>query len=101
VTKGFIAIDGTSLTVCEVNQVEKWFTFMLVQFTQHHVIIPHKEIGDEVNLEVDAMGKYVEKSLAAVMSKINEMDEKLKNVLERLDALDGQNSSSSKRTKNE
>lgn len=31
VEKGFIAVDGTSLTVCDVNTEESWFNFMLVQ----------------------------------------------------------------------
>lgn len=34
VPKGFIAVDGTSLTVCEVDNEERWFTFMLVAYTQ-------------------------------------------------------------------
>lgn len=34
VPKGFIAVDGTSLTVCEVDNEESWFTFMLVAYTQ-------------------------------------------------------------------
>lgn len=34
VPKGFIAVDGTSLTVCEVNTEESWFSFMLVAYTQ-------------------------------------------------------------------
>ena len=34
VPKGFIAVDGTSLTVCEVNYTEGWFNFMLVAYTQ-------------------------------------------------------------------
>lgn len=34
VPKGFIAVDGTSLTVCEVDNEECWFTFMLVAYTQ-------------------------------------------------------------------
>lgn len=37
VPKGFIAVDGTSLTVCEVNTEECWFTFMLVAYTQVHI----------------------------------------------------------------
>jgi riboflavin synthase len=48
VPKGFIAIDGTSLTVCEVNHAEGWFTFMLVAYTQQHIIIPTKQVGDKV-----------------------------------------------------
>lgn len=34
VPKGFIAVDGTSLTVCEVDNEDCWFTFMLVAYTQ-------------------------------------------------------------------
>ena len=34
VPKGFISVDGTSLTVCEVNYEECWFSFMLVAYTQ-------------------------------------------------------------------
>jgi len=52
VPKGFIAVDGTSLTICDVNQNENWFTFMLVSHTQQKVIIPKKSIGDFVNIEV-------------------------------------------------
>jgi len=37
VPKGFIAVDGASLTVCDVNQAESWFTFMLVSYTQAKV----------------------------------------------------------------
>jgi len=61
VNKGYIAVDGTSLTLCNVE--DKTFEFMLVPFTQDHVIIPKKQVGDRVNLEVDIMGKYVEKFL--------------------------------------
>ncbi|KAJ1965936.1 Riboflavin synthase alpha chain [Dimargaris xerosporica] len=61
VPKGYIAVDGTSLTVCEVNDVEGWFSLMLVAYTQSHVILPQKAVGDEVNLEVDMLGKYVER----------------------------------------
>lgn len=55
VPKGFIAIDGTSLTVCEVDTEDNWFTFMLVEYTQKKIIIPAKEIGCLVNLEVDVL----------------------------------------------
>ena len=61
VPKGFIAIDGTSLTVCDVDHVAGTFNFMLIAFTQQKVIIPLKAVGDEVNLEVDVISKYVER----------------------------------------
>lgn len=70
VPKGFIAIDGTSLTVCEVNAAEGWFDFMLVAYTQQHIIIPTKEVGDKVNIEVDVTAKYVEKSMAALVERV-------------------------------
>ncbi len=63
VTKGYIAVDGTSLTVVDV--FEDAFTFMLVAYTQQHIIIPQKKVGDRVNLEVDILGKYIEKFVAA------------------------------------
>ena len=37
VPKGYIAVDGTSLTVCEVNRAEGWFNLMLIQHTQQCV----------------------------------------------------------------
>ncbi len=39
-------MDGTSLTVCEVNRQEGWFNLMLIAYTQKHIIIPHKAVGD-------------------------------------------------------
>ncbi len=62
VPKGFIAVDGTSLTVVDVNETS--FTFMLVAYTQEHIVIPSKKVGEHVNLEVDILGKYVERILA-------------------------------------
>ncbi|RIB19795.1 alpha subunit of riboflavin synthase [Gigaspora rosea] len=61
IPKGYICLDGTSLTVCEVNDAENWFNIMLVAYTQSHIIIPLKKVGDKVNIEVDMLGKYVEK----------------------------------------
>ena len=77
VYKGFIAVDGTSLTVCEVNFVESWFTFMLVSHTQSHIIIPHKDIGDEVNIEIDVMGKFVAQATANLTSRVQALEEQL------------------------
>lgn len=63
VPKGFITVDGTSLTVVSVYEEEKCFDFMLVAYTQQKVVIPLKKEGDKVNLEVDILGKYIEKLL--------------------------------------
>lgn len=65
VSKGFIAVDGTSLTVVDVFDDEECFNFMLVAYTQQNVVIPLKKVGQKVNLEVDILGKYVERLLSS------------------------------------
>ena len=67
VYKGFIALDGTSLTVTRVNDAEGWFEVMLIVYTQSRVVIADKKAGDSVNIEVDMMAKYAQKSLAGIL----------------------------------
>jgi riboflavin synthase len=62
VAKGYIAVDGTSLTVISV--LPDRFTFMLVAYTQQHIVLPGKPLGARVNLEVDILAKYAERFLA-------------------------------------
>jgi riboflavin synthase len=59
VPKGYIAVDGVSLTVVDV--FTDAFTFMLVDYTQPRITLPRKPVDSRVNLEVDILGKYVEK----------------------------------------
>lgn len=61
VQKGYITLDGTSLTVVDVY--ESSFTVQLVAYTQTEIILPMKKVGDLINVEVDVLGKYVEKML--------------------------------------
>jgi len=58
VHKGFIAIDGISLTIAELDDFS--FTISLVDFTLGNTILGEKTPGDVVNLEVDILAKYVE-----------------------------------------
>jgi riboflavin synthase len=76
VPKGYVAVDGTSLTVCEVNTLEHWFTFMLVEYTQKHIVVPLKSDDGTgiVNLEVDVLGKYVERSMASVLERLGKIE---------------------------
>lgn len=68
VEKGYIAIDGTSLTVVQVDPAACWFSVMLIAHTQQAIILPTVPIGGQVNLEVDVMAKYLHNSsLAAGM----------------------------------
>ncbi|WP_298406364.1 riboflavin synthase [uncultured Chloroflexus sp.] len=70
VPKGYIAVDGTSLTVVDV--LPDAFTFMLVAYTQQHITLPRKPVGSRVNLEVDVLAKYVEKFLGEAPYAIRE-----------------------------
>jgi len=84
VPKGFIAIDGTSLTVCDVYPESNEFTFMLVEYTQKKIIIPSKNVGELVNLEVDVLGKYSESALAAVLPRIVALEEQVASLEQEL-----------------
>ncbi|CAB9523890.1 Riboflavin synthase [Seminavis robusta] len=74
IPKGFVAIDGTSLTISEVDKEESWFTFMLVDFTQKKIVLPDKDIGDPVNIEVDVLGKYSDNAMKAILPRIEELE---------------------------
>jgi len=64
VPKGFIAVDGTSLTVVDVDRTANTFTIALIVHTQDAVILAHLPLGSRVNLEVDVVAKYVESLIA-------------------------------------
>jgi len=74
VPKGYIAVDGTSLTVCKVNQQEGWFNLMLVAHTQTKIVLPHRAVGDRVNLEVDVLGKYAEAGLTELRQRVADLE---------------------------
>jgi riboflavin synthase len=63
IEKGSIAIDGVSLTVntCQGNS----FTVNIIPHTAQKTTLANLRVGDQVNLETDIIGKYVEKLLGA------------------------------------
>jgi riboflavin synthase len=94
VEKGYVTLDGASLTVTQVKDgLEGWWEVMLIAYTQERVVTAAKKPGEEVNVEVDMVGKYVEKSVAgyfegksggefAILEKMvsNIVDQKLKSL---------------------
>jgi riboflavin synthase len=78
VPKGFIAIDGTSLTVVDANPATSTFTFMLIEYTQKKIVVPAKLKGDRVNIEVDVLAKYSEAALAPVLPRLDALEAKVK-----------------------
>jgi riboflavin synthase len=61
VTKGFIAVDGISLTIVDVDRES--FTVSLVTYTLEHTILGRVKAGYKANLEADILAKYVAKAL--------------------------------------
>jgi riboflavin synthase len=59
VEKGFIAVDGASLTV--VNCDSKGFLVTIIPYTRDNTVFGSRRVGESVNLEADIIAKYVEK----------------------------------------
>lgn len=67
VTKGSVALDGVSLTVAEKD--ENYISIALIPTTISGTTLKEMTIGDQVNLEVDVIGRYVESLLMAGKTK--------------------------------
>jgi len=57
VEKGFIAVDGVSLTI--VSKDTSSFGVSVVDYTRKYTNLGSRRLGDTVNLEVDIIAKYV------------------------------------------
>ena len=68
IPKGYIAIDGTSLTITQVDDKRRTLGVMLIKHTQEKITLSRKPVGSKVNIEVDMVGKFVEKSVSAALS---------------------------------
>ncbi|KAF8808120.1 Lumazine-binding protein [Phlegmacium glaucopus] len=82
IPKGYVAIDGTSLTITGVDDSERKFGVMLIKHTQEKITLSKKEVGSKVNIEVDMVGKYVEKSVVAALG--GKGNEGLKALIEKV-----------------
>lgn len=72
VKKGSIAIDGISLTVNEIQGDEIQLT--LIPYTIEKTTLLDKRVGDQVNIETDILGKYVEKLLSQGVKRSEKLD---------------------------
>ena len=59
VDKGFIAVDGVSLTIVDFDDFS--FVVSLVAYTRGYTTLGRRKPGDIVNLETDIIAKYVER----------------------------------------
>jgi riboflavin synthase len=62
IAKGFIAINGISLTV--VNSLPDRFSISLIPYTREHTNLGQVQVGTILNLETDIVGRYILQSSA-------------------------------------
>lgn len=75
VKKGYVTLDGASLTVTTVDDAQGWWEVMLVAYTQEKIVMGSKQAGDDVNVEVDMLGKYVDKSVQAYFDGLRSQEQ--------------------------
>jgi riboflavin synthase len=76
VEKGSIAVDGISLTIVGIKP--KSFTVSVIPHTIKNTNFSLKKIGDEVNIELDIIGKYIEKMIGSRSAQSKITEERLK-----------------------
>ena len=79
--KGYIAINGASLTVAEANRQERWFEVWLIPETLRMTTFGSKRVGETLNIEI-------ERSTQVVVDTVRDaLDERLGPLLPALEAL--------------
>ena len=69
IEKGFITIDGVSLTC--FNRTETQFSFSMIPYTAKHTTLGKLKPNDTVNIETDMTAKYVEQTIAYAKDQQN------------------------------
>lgn len=96
IPKGYIALDGTSLTLTHLSTPKRGeehyeeagegrglFGVMLVVHTQSRTVVAMKKVGDTVNVECDVVGKGVESVVRNVLENGGEQGGALELMIER------------------
>ncbi|MDG1545085.1 MAG: riboflavin synthase subunit alpha [Candidatus Poseidoniia archaeon] len=55
--KGYVSLNGISLTIGEVNRKENTFSVYLIPETLRVTTMPNKVVGDSINLEIETQTK--------------------------------------------
>lgn len=67
VAKGSVAVDGTSLTIADLD--EKGFTVAVIPQTLEQTTLSRAKVGDTVNIETDIICKAVKKQLDNILPR--------------------------------
>ena len=79
--KGYIAVNGASLTVAEVNRQEGWFEIWMIPETRRATVFENKQVGDRLNIEIERSTQVV---VDTVREAVQESLGRLQPVLEAL-----------------
>jgi len=79
--KGYIAVNGASLTVAEVDKAEGWFEVWLIPETRRATVFEQKVAGDRLNIEIE---RGTQVMVDTVRDTVNESLGKLRPALDAL-----------------
>ena len=68
-SKGYIAINGTSLTLFEVNKSEQWFEVWLIPETRRMTVFSQKQSGDSLNIEIERSTQVMVDTIHAALDE--------------------------------
>lgn len=74
VYKGSISVNGVSLTVAEVK--DNVFKTAVIPHTMENTALKFLKVGQNVNIETDILGRYIEKFLSVNNNSSKNIDEK-------------------------
>lgn len=83
-SKGYIAINGASLTLFEVNKAEHWFEVWLIPETRRMTVFAQKKVGDRLNIEIERSTQVmVDTIYAALDEKLGVLAPVLEKILQQ------------------
>lgn len=68
-SKGYIAVNGTSLTLFEVNKTEHWFEVWLIPETRRMTVFAQKKVGDRLNIEIERSTQVLVDTIHAALDE--------------------------------
>jgi len=67
--KGYIAINGASLTIAEVNRDEAWFEVWLIPETLRMTVFAEKKTGAALNIEIERSTQVIVDTVRNILSE--------------------------------
>ncbi len=68
-SKGYICVNGASLTVAVLNKAEGWFEVSLIPETRRLTVFDQKQVGDRLNIEIDRQTQILVDTIKETLSE--------------------------------